>query len=56
MLETDSPWFGFGKRNTPLAIRQVAEEIAKIKRCGFEEIWKAAGANAVKFFNLPLQI
>ena len=42
MLETDSPWFGFGKRNTPLAIKQVAEEIAKIKKICFGEVWKAA--------------
>ena len=56
MLETDSPWFGFGKRNTPLAIKQVAEKIAEIRSITFEEVWKAAGANAVKFFNLPLQI
>ncbi|MFH0831476.1 MAG: TatD family hydrolase [archaeon] len=56
MLETDSPWFGFGARNTPLAIRKVAEEIAKIRKLDFEEVWKTTGGNAINFFNLPLQI
>lgn len=56
MLETDSPWFGFGKRNTPLSIKQVAEEIAKIKKILFEQVWHQAALNAVNFFNLPIKI
>ena len=57
MLETDAPWFGEeGKRNTPLAIREVAEKIAEIKKISFEEVWKQCGLNAIKFFNLPLKV
>jgi TatD DNase family protein len=56
MLETDSPWFGQGKRNTPLAIRTVAQEIAEIKKTSFEEVWRQCGKNAVEFFNLPIKI
>lgn len=56
MLETDSPWFGYGKRNTPLSIKSAAEEIAGIKKIPFDEVWKSAGQNAIKFFNLPVRI
>ena len=56
MLETDSPWFGFGKRNSPVAIKEVAEKIAEIKKIKFEEIWLACTKNAIKFFNLPLNL
>lgn len=56
MLETDSPWFGFGKRNTPLSIKQVAEKIAEVKKIPFEEVWRQSGLNAVKFFSLPIKI
>lgn len=56
MLETDSPWFGYGKRNTPLSIKLAGEEIAEVKKISFEEVWKQAGINAVSFFNLPIRI
>jgi len=56
MLETDAPWFGEGKRNTPLAIREVAEKIAEVKKIPFDEVWKQCALNAVKFFNLPVKI
>ncbi|MCD6381878.1 MAG: TatD family hydrolase [Candidatus Aenigmarchaeota archaeon] len=56
MLETDSPWLGFGKRNTPLSIKQVAEKIAEVKKLGFEEVWRKCGENAIEFFRLPLNI
>jgi TatD DNase family protein len=56
MLETDSPWFGFGKRNTPLSIKVVTQEIAKIKKIPFEDVWQQTGENAVKFFSLPIKI
>jgi TatD DNase family protein len=55
MLETDSPWFGFGKRNTPLSIKQVAEKIAEIKKLKFEEVWRQCGINAINLFNLPIK-
>ncbi len=55
MLETDSPWFGFGKRNTPLAVKMVAERIAEVKKLNFEEVWKQCGKNAIDFFKLLLK-
>lgn len=56
LLETDAPWLGFGKRNDPLSIKQVAEKIAEIKKISFEKVWKQCGKNAVKFFGLPIKI
>ena len=57
MLETDSPWLNpNGGRNTPLTIKVVAEKIAEIKKIEFEEVWATCGKNAVKFFNLPINL
>lgn len=55
MLETDSPWFGFGKRNTPLSVKTVAEKIAEIKKISVEGVKKQTDLNAIKFFNLTLK-
>ncbi len=52
MLETDSPWLGFGKRNTPLSVKIVAEKIAEIKKVSLEEVEKKTTENSIKFFNL----
>lgn len=52
MLETDSPWFGFGKRGTPLNTLKVAEKIAEIKKISKEEVEKQTDLNAIKFFGL----
>ncbi|MBU5678395.1 MAG: TatD family hydrolase [Candidatus Aenigmatarchaeota archaeon] len=54
MLETDSPWFGFGKRNDPTSIKDVANKIAEIKKISFDEVWKVCGENAIRFFNLDI--
>jgi len=56
MLETDSPWFGFGKRNEPIAIIKVAEKIAEIKKTDFNNVWNKCGENAKRFFDLPIEI
>lgn len=57
LLETDAPWLGpKGERNDPTSIKIVAQEIAEIKKLGFENVWKACGQNAVKFFRLPVKI
>ncbi|MFQ5721119.1 MAG: TatD family hydrolase [Candidatus Aminicenantales bacterium] len=57
LLETDAPWLGpEGKRNTPLAIRQVAEKIAQIKKLEFGQVWKTCGENAVRFLGLPVKV
>jgi TatD DNase family protein len=55
LLETDSPWFGFGQRGTPLNIKLVAEKISEVKKLSFDEVWKQGGINAIKFFELPLE-
>ncbi len=56
MLETDAPYLspeGFrGKRNEPLQIKLLAEEISKIKGVSFEEIADKTTQNAKKFFSL----
>lgn len=52
MLETDSPWFGFGSRSDPTHIRIAAEKIAEAKKIDFETVWKQCGKNAEKFFSL----
>jgi len=52
MLETDSPWFGFGKRGTPLNVIKAAEKIAETKKVSLEEVEKQTDLNAKNFFNL----
>ncbi|MEM5882893.1 MAG: TatD family hydrolase [Candidatus Aenigmatarchaeota archaeon] len=53
MLETDSPWLSpFGKRNTPLSVKVVAEKIAEIKKVTLEEVKKVTTDSTIKFFNL----
>ena len=52
MLETDSPWFGFGKRGLPLNVIKAAEAIAEIKKVSLEEVEKQTDLNAKIFFNL----
>lgn len=52
MLETDSPWFGFGKRCEPTSIKLVAEKIAETKKLDFETVWQTCGDNARKFFSV----
>jgi len=56
MLETDSPWLGFGKRNEPTAVKLVAEKIAEIKKLSLTEVDHKTTQNAIEFFNLPLNI
>ncbi len=60
MLETDSPWFGGrtpnGKpmRGEPTNIKIPAQEIADVKKLSFEEVWKACGENAKRFYSLSV--
>lgn len=56
LLGTDSPWLGGSQRNTPKAIRKVAEEIADLKGLDFKNVWRQCGTNAVEFFDLPLDL
>lgn len=57
MVETDAPFLppeGMrGKRNEPLCVRAVAEEIARIKGIGAGEVAEATTRNAKEFFGLP---
>jgi len=55
MLETDSPWFGFGKRGTPLNVIKAAEKIAEAKKISLQEVEKQTDLNAAKFFNLKIK-
>jgi len=55
MLETDSPWFGFGQRGTPLNAKIAAEKIAEVKKISVEEVEKQTDLNAVRFFDLKIK-
>lgn len=56
LIETDCPYLAppeFGKeRNEPLAVRYVAQEIAKIKNTTFEKVAKITTQNAKELFKL----
>ncbi|MDD5432248.1 MAG: TatD family hydrolase [Candidatus Omnitrophica bacterium] len=56
LLETDAPYLspeGFrGKRNEPMQVRILAEEVARIKAVSVETIAKLTTDNAVNFFGL----
>jgi len=52
MVETDSPWFGDGKRGTPLNAIKAAEKIAEIKKISFAEVEKQTDLNAKAFFSI----
>ena len=54
LTETDSPWFGNGKRGTPLNVIKVVEKIAEIKKLSVEEVASVTTKNAIVFFNLPI--
>lgn len=56
LLETDAPFLspeGFrGKRNEPMQVKLLAEEIARIKKINIEEVARITTDNARKFFAL----
>lgn len=56
VLETDSPYLTpvpfRGKENKPAYVKYVAEEIAKIKNIGIEEIIDVTTKNAEEFFGI----
>jgi len=57
MLETDAPYLspeGFrGKRNEPLQVKLLAEQVSLIRGLDFKEIAVRTTENAKLFFNLP---
>jgi len=52
LLETDSPWFGFGSVGTPLNVEIACEKIAEIKKISKEAVSEQTDKNAIKFFSL----
>jgi len=55
-LETDAPFLspegGRGKRNEPINVKRLCDEIASIKGIDAQEVAGATSQNAIKFFNL----
>ncbi|MBU1912700.1 MAG: TatD family hydrolase [Candidatus Omnitrophica bacterium] len=58
LLETDAPFLApqdfRGKRNEPMYVRYVAEEISKIKGLSFEEVAMATTNNAQRLFRIKI--
>ena len=56
LIETDAPYLAphpyRGKRNEPVYVTLVAEEIAKLKELTVEEVAQATTANALKVFKI----
>lgn len=56
MLETDAPFLSpegsRGRRNEPMQVKILAEEIAAIKEMNFQEVARITTDNAKRFFNL----
>lgn len=52
MLETDSPWFGFGSRGLPINVIKTAEKIAEIKKITIEDVEEQTDLNSKNFFKL----
>lgn len=56
LIETDSPYLtpvpNRGKRNEPMFVRYVAEEIAKIKGIDVEEVIRITNENTKSLFNI----
>jgi len=56
MLETDAPYLSpegaRGKRNAPVNVKIVAEEVSRIRGLGLEEVGRVTSENAMKFFNI----
>ncbi len=58
LLETDAPFLApqdfRGRRNEPMHVRYVAEEISKIKGLSFEEVAMATTNNAQRLFRIKI--
>jgi TatD DNase family protein len=50
MIETDAPWMGFGKRNTPLGVKLIIDKMAQLEKKRFEEVDKITTQTAINFF------
>lgn len=56
LIETDAPYLApqghRGKRNEPAYVRAVAEKMAQLRNCPFEEIAEATSGNAERLFKI----
>ncbi|MEM0377268.1 MAG: TatD family hydrolase [Thermofilum sp.] len=53
LVETDAPFLSPDSGiNTPLSVRRVAEEVARLRGTSVEEVDEATTGNAIKFFGL----
>jgi TatD DNase family protein len=57
LLVTDAPFLApqdfRGKRNEPMHVKWVAEEVARIKEIDFSEVEKSTTENAIRLFKFP---
>lgn len=57
-LETDAPYLSpegkRGRRNEPANVRDLAQEVARIKEIDFEKVCAATTKNAIEFFGLQV--
>jgi TatD DNase family protein len=55
LIETDSPYLApvpfRGKTNEPGFVKHVAEEIARLRGCSYEQVAEATTSNFIKLFN-----
>ena len=60
MVETDSPYLAphpfRGQRNEPANVHLVAERIAQVKGLSVNDVARITTRNAVRFFNLPVDL
>lgn len=56
LLETDAPYLSpegaRGKRNAPVNVKALAEEVSRIREISLDEVGKATSENAMKFFSI----
>lgn len=59
LIETDSPYLSpvpmRGKRNSPLYVKHVAEEISRLLNVSYEDVCNLTYKNALRFFNLDTE-
>jgi len=58
LTETDSPFLSPvpGKKNEPANVKLVVERIAELRSMSVEEVDRQTTENAVRFFNMPLEL
>lgn len=58
LTETDSPFLSPmpGQKNEPVNVKLVVEKIAELRGMNVEEVDRQTTENAIKFFNLPVEV